>query len=109
MVDIDQNNYHRELEEAKALKGYLKVNLRVRDKNRVNLVVEKIKDTLGSRLIRIELITEELQSQSKEEAQELQALNIVELYREYFKEVYGREPEEQVIKTLLSLMETVRR
>lgn len=108
VVDIDQNNYHRELEEAKALKGYLKVNLRVRDKNRVNLVVEKIKDTLGSRLIRIELITEELQSQSKEEAQELQALNIVELYREYFKEVYGREPEEQVIKTLLSLMETVR-
>lgn len=108
VVEVDQNSYAKDLEEAKTLNGYLRVNLLVRDKNRLNFVVDRIKEVLGDRLIRIELITEELRAQEKEGVQELQALNVIELYREYFKETYNREPEERVIKTVLSLMESVR-
>lgn len=109
VLDMDQNSYMRQLEEAKALDGYLKVNLKVRDKNRVNFVVERIKEVLGSKLIRIELITEESDKGEREEREELGTLNIVEVYKEYFKEVYQKEPEEKVIKTLLSLMESIRK
>ena len=109
VFEVDQSNYITNLEDIKGFNGYVKVILKVRDKNKLNFVVEKIKEYIGSKLLKIELLTEETENRKEKELEELKDLNILELYEEYFEEVYKKKPEERIIKTLVKLMEEVRK
>jgi len=106
--EIEQENYTKELEKIKDVTGYVKVRLIVRDKTKMQLVAEKVKDALGEKLIKLELLTpEEVIKKRLEEEKEVKKLNLLELYREYFKESYGREVPQDILKTLSNLLEEV--
>lgn len=103
-VEINQENYRRELDKLKLLDGYLKVHLIIKDKTKVNLVVDTIKEVLGEKLIKLELLTPE-EILSRKIKKEITKVNLFELYKEYFKENYKKELPEEILKTLMALYE----
>ncbi len=105
-VEIDQKDYIKSIEELKQIQGYLKVRIKVSDKTRVNLVMERVREALGDKLIKIELV-ESIQPKKKKESSIKETLNILELYKDYFKENYGREVPQEVLKTLTELYNSV--
>ncbi|AAC07689.1 exonuclease SbcCD subunit D [Aquifex aeolicus] len=106
--EINQENYAKELEKIKDVQGYIKVHLIVKDKTKMHLVAEKVKEALGEKLIKLELLTpEEAIKKRLEEEREIQKLNLLDLYRDYFKESYGREVPQEIIKTVSQLLEQV--
>ncbi|GAB6065154.1 exonuclease SbcCD subunit D [Aquifex pyrophilus] len=105
-VEIDQRDYLKSLEEIKKLQGYLKVRIRVSDKTRLNFVMERVREVLGDKLIKMELL-ESSQQRKREENEKSETLNILELYKSYFKENYRKEVPEEVLKTLTELYNLV--
>ena len=103
---MEQKDYIKSIEELKRKEGYLKVKIKVSDKTRINLVMERVREALGDKLIKIELV-ESIQPKKKKESSIKETLNILELYKDYFKENYGREVPQEVLKTLTELYNSV--
>ena len=108
VFEVSQEDYVRKLEEIKRCQGLLKIELTVSDRTKVNFVVERIKEALGDRLIKIELKNYE-KLIKRNETREVKEINLLELYKQYHKETYGKYPSEEVLKVFSELMEEVRK
>ncbi len=100
--ELRQNEVVRRLEDLKKREGYLKVILRVEDRTTAPHVIDRLRDTLGDRLIRIEQITDRHEADTEE--LNLQGTDPLELYREYYRNVYGTEVPEEVERAFGDLL-----
>ena len=106
--EVHQENYAKELERVKSAEGYLKVRLVVKDKTKMHIIAERVKEALGEKLVKLEVLTpEEVIKKRLEEEREVHRLNLLELYRDYFRESYGRDLPQEVLREVSQLLEQV--
>jgi len=86
VFEVTQEKAVHRLGEMKNVSGYLKIVLRVEDRGSLPLLIEKIREELGEKLIRIEQVSE---SGSRESWEVPRGLDPLQLYREYHRISYG--------------------
>jgi len=99
---LEQEEVLRELETLRSKEGYLKLSIRVKDRTQMPYLIEKLREELGEKLIKIEQLTEDVSR--GEDVTELSALDPLELYREYYQTAYGKKLPEEVEKKFLELL-----
>ncbi len=102
VFELEQDKVLEEIEELRGTAGYLKVVVRVSDRTGMPALIDKLREELGDRLIKIEQLTPD--SREKAELQKLGKLDPLELYREYYQTAYGKELPEEVEKKFLELL-----
>ncbi|NPB08013.1 MAG: exonuclease subunit SbcD [Aquificae bacterium] len=102
---LSQTEILNRLGELKSTSGYLKVKIEVKDRGGLPLVVDRLKEQLGERLVRIELLEREKRA---EKLPDTGRMDVLDLYREYHKSVHGKDPSEAVMKTFAELLDRVR-
>ena len=100
--ELEQDEVLNRIEELKGREGYLKLSIKVRDRTQMPYLIEKLREELGEKLIKIEQLTEDTVGGG--ELSELGRLDPLELYREYFQTAYGKELPEEVEKKFLELL-----
>jgi exonuclease SbcD len=104
VVDIQQGEIMRKLPELKNTSGYLKVVLHLEDRTTAPQAVDRLREALGERLIRIEQVFKG-EGPQEERRSDLKVSDPAELYREYYRSVYGRELPREVERAFLNLLE----
>ena len=105
VFDLKQGEVLDKLEDLKSEHGYLKIFIRVEDRTTLPLLVDSLREELGDRLIKIELITEQVRHTSDSEIHS--KLDPLELYREYHRTAYGKDLPENLEKKFLELLRSV--
>ncbi len=105
VFDLRQNEVLSRLEELRSEEGYLKVFVRVEDKTSFPLLVDNLREELGERLIKIELITDQVKPIADPELHS--KLDPLDLYREYHRTAYGKDLPEDLEKKFLELLRKV--
>ena len=101
VFDLKQSEIYRKLPELKGESGYLKIFLRVEDRSNFSLTVDRLREELGDRLLKIEQISNEMR---KSELPSTAKLDPIELYREYYRTSYGRDIPSGLEKKFLELL-----
>jgi len=99
--ELNQREVVSRLQELKNVRGYLRVLLKVEDKGSLPLAVEKLREELGDRLIRIEHVSPEVRDRTWDAPAGMDPL---QLYREYHRISYGRDLPEEVEKVFSELL-----
>jgi len=102
---LSQCEVLRRLDELKKTVGYLKVKIEVQDRGGLPFVVDRLKEHLGEKLVRLELV--EI-TKKEEKIPDTERINVLELYKEYHKSVHGKAPSEVLMKTFAELLDKVR-
>ena len=105
VFEVSQSTLLRELDSIKGTPGYLKLILKVEDPTGLPLLIEKLRDEVGERLIKIEQIRDEKDRELS--SVELGPLNPLELYREYHRNAYGYELSQELERKFLELLRRV--
>ncbi|MDQ7038338.1 MAG: exonuclease SbcCD subunit D [Aquificota bacterium] len=100
--ELKQGEVMKKLEDLKGWEGYLKVVLHVEDRTTLPHVIDRLRDALSERLIRIEQVTDKQETASN--GVSLQGTDPMELYREYYRNVYGTEVPEDVERAFGDLL-----
>jgi exonuclease SbcD len=102
VFELNQSEVLPKLEELKSVRGYIKVVIRVQDRTSMPLLIEKIREELKDKLLKIEQLSEDFKKETFTE--DIGKLDPVELYREYFKSAYGKELPKEVEAKFLELL-----
>ena len=105
VFDLKQREALSRLKDLKLEDGYLKVFVRVEDRTAIPLLVDSLREELGDRLIKIELITDQVKPVSDPEIHS--RLDPLELYREYHRTAYGKDLPEDLERKFLELLRSV--
>ncbi len=101
VVEISQGELLHRLEEIRGAPGYLKVVLRVEDRGSLPLAVDRLRESLGERLIRIEQVGGEIR---REEWSAPGGMDPIQLYREYHQMAYGKDLPREVERVFAQLL-----
>lgn len=101
VFDLKQSEVYRKLPELKGGGGYLKIFLKVEDRSNVSLTVDRLREELGDRLLKIEQVSDDM---PRSELPSTTKLDPVELYREYYRTSYGKEIPSDLERTFLELL-----
>ncbi len=99
--EIPQSEVLPKITELKRTPGYIKIFVKVEDRASMPYLVDRLREEIGEKLIRIEQVTEDIPRLNVSETTRLDPL---ELYKEYYRTVYSRELPEDVERRFLELM-----
>ncbi|RLJ71477.1 exodeoxyribonuclease I subunit D [Hydrogenivirga caldilitoris] len=102
VFNIEQSKIMGELDKMKATPGYLKIVIKVEDKTKMPPLIEKLREELGEKLIKIEQIEDS--DKGKPGSPHPGTLDPLKLYREYYQSAYGKELPEEIEKKFLELL-----
>ncbi|WP_457599892.1 metallophosphoesterase family protein [Hydrogenivirga sp.] len=99
---VRQSEVTKLIEPMRAEEGYLKLVIRVEDRLGMPTVIDRLREELGNKLIRIEQLSEE--DSRGGDLPDLSRLDPLQLYREYYQSSYGKELPEEIEKKFLELL-----
>lgn len=102
VFSIEQSKIMGELDKMKSTPGYLKVVIKVEDKTKMPPLIEKLREELGEKLIKIEQVEDS--DKGKPGSPHPGTLDPLKLYREYYQSAYGKELPEEIEKKFLELL-----
>ncbi len=107
VFDLRQGEVLRRLENLRSETGYLKLFVKVEDRTSLPLLVDSLREELGERLIKIELISDQRRPVADPELNT--GLDPLKLYREYYRSAYGEDLPSALERKFLELLEKAER
>jgi len=101
-VELREEEALRSVPKLRALSGLVKVRLYSSNRERVSFVADRLKEYLGDKLVKLEVV---LERELKEENLGGERLSVGELYGQYYKSRYGKAPPEELLKLFYRLLE----
>ena len=102
VFDMKQGEALSRLEELKSEGGYIKLFIRVEDRAKLPMLVDRLREELGDKLIKIELVTD--QTRPVADLELSSRLNPLDLYREYYRAAYSKELPQDLEMKFLELL-----
>ena len=103
VFDLGQSEVIRRLEDLKSEAGYLKLFVRVEDRSGLPLILDSLREELGERLVKIELVAD--QQRPVADPGLSTKLDPLKLYREYYRSAYGEDLPSALEGRFLELLE----
>ncbi len=102
VFEVNQEDVYNHLPELKRITGYIKIFLKVEDRTNVHHIIDRLREELGEKLIKIEQVSDS--SRSERKWSESAKLNPIELYREYYQIAYNKELPQEIERTFVELL-----
>ncbi len=98
---IKQSEVLKRIGELKSRKGYVKLVVEVENRLTLPDLLDRLREEMGERLIRIEQVSEGEYTAKKEEIPDF---NPLEIYREYYRNTHGSELPEDLERAFVELL-----
>ncbi len=105
VIRLRQDEILSTLDHIKEEDGYLKVVVEVKDRTTLPQTIDKLRTTLGDKLLRLEQLWSDLEDRDSRKS--LKGLDPVGIYREYFKRAHGSDLPEELEKKFVELLHEV--
>ena len=99
---LKQSEVLTKLEDLRSREGYLKIIVEVEDRTSIGIVLDKLKEALGDKLLKLDQVLNTEDPVHRD--QEASKFDPIDLYREYYRNVYSRELPEDLERAFVDLL-----